>query len=225
MKRSAYIILSLTTVLLQACSDGVLTFPTPDPAEISVINVTDDVAKLSVLVDGTSTVTALRGAASASASCPAGRPVGFVLKDSITDLRDTVYYTLGGKAKVILFAYGSKSSVVEFRRAIQDTVLPASANPVVRFTHMAQAVDRFATLEVWIKGGSRLIDEDFDPGLTSTSYTSLPPGTYSFELREYQTTNVAATLDNVVLQPGKSYMLYTWDAAPPATDSVTLSIF
>jgi len=126
---------------------------------------------------------------------------------------------------VMLFAYGSKGTVVEFRRAIQDTTLPASSNPVIRFTHMAQNVDRYATLEVWIKGGQRLIAEDFDPGLTSLAYTSLSPGTYSFELREYQTTNVVAELNNVAIEPGRSYMLYSWDAAPPALDSISLSIF
>ena len=210
---------------INACSDGVLTFPEPAPATIRVVNVTQDVHKLSVLVDGQSTITALRGLPSAATSCPAGRPVGFVLKDSTTDLRDTVYYTLGGNATVMLFTYGSKGTVVEFRRAIQDTTLPVGSNPVIRFTHMAQNVDRYATLEVWIKGGQRLIAEDFDPGLTSLAYTSLPPGTYSFELREYQTTNVVAELNNVAIERGRSYMLYSWDAAPPSLDSISLSIF
>jgi hypothetical protein len=212
-------------LLLAGCDDGVLTFPEPAPANVRVVNTTQDVADLTVVVDAAQTVHAVRGAASTFAQSPAGRPVGFLLKDGNTELRDTLYYTLGGNAKVILFTYGAKTGVVEFRDAIQDTTLSSDANPVIRFTHMATNVNQFSTLEVWLKGGSRLMQEDFDPGLTSSGYTSLAPGTYSFEVREYKTTNVAATLENVVLERGKSYMLYTWDAEPPTEDKVALSIF
>lgn len=214
----------LLCLLLVGCTDGVLTFPEPSPATTTIVNVTDDVDTLNVVVDATTQTTAMRGDASAWVPCPSGRPVGFVLKDNEKDLRDTVFYTLGGSAKVILFTYGSRRTTIEFRRGIQDTTLPADADPVIRFTHMAQNVNQFATLEVWITGGARLLPDDFDPGLTSQQYTSIAPGTYSFEVREYQTNNVAAVITNVTLVRGKSYMLYTWDAKPPQVDSVALSI-
>ncbi len=210
--------------VLNGCDDGVLSFPDPDPAQVCVVNVTDDVDTLGVVVAATDSTTAVRGAVSGWLQCPAGRPTGFVLKNNQQQLRDTAYYTLGGKARVILFAYGSTKNVVEFRRAIQDTVLLATENPVIRFTHMAQNVDKFATVEVWIKDGPRLLPEDFDPGLSS-NFASLPPGTYTFEIREYQSTNIAAILPNVTLERGKSYMLYTWDASAEQTDNVMLSIF
>jgi hypothetical protein len=217
---------SLLLVLgISGCSDGVLTFPTPDPALVRVVNTTQDVSQLSVVIDASITVTAARGASADTVRAAAGRPIGFVLKEGETDLRrDTLFYTLGGDGRIILFARGSKQNVVEFRRVIQDTVLAPSDMPVIRFTHMAENTDQYISLEVWITGGEQLFGEIFDPGLSS-KYQELTPGTYNFELREAGTTNVVATLTNVQITTGRSYMLYSWDTAPPALDQVTLSIF
>lgn len=217
---------SLLLVLgISGCSDGVLTFPTPDPALVRVVNTTQDVAQLSIVIDASVTVTAARGASADTVRAAAGRPIGFVLKEGETDLRrDTLFYTLGGDGRIILFARGSKQNVVEFRRVIQDTVLAPSDMPVIRFTHMAENTDQYISLEVWITGGEQLFGEIFDPGLSS-KYQELTPGTYNFELREAGTTNVVATLTNVQITTGRSYMLYSWDTAPPALDQVTLSIF
>lgn len=217
---------SLLLVLgISGCSDGVLTFPTPDPALVRIVNTTQDVAQLSVVIDASVTVTAARGASADTVRAAAGRPIGFVLKEGETDLRrDTLFYTLGGDGRIILFARGSKQNVVEFRRVIQDTVLAPSDMPVIRFTHMAENTDQYISLEVWITGGEQLFGEVFDPGLSS-KYQELTPGTYNFELREAGTTNVVATLTNVQITAGRSYMLYSWDTAPPALDQVTLSIF
>ncbi len=225
MRVPSPLLILLSVIALTSCDDGVLTFPDPAPATVRVVNVTQDVQVLSVLVNGSTTVSAQRGMVTDQTQSPAGRPVSFLLLEGAAPLRDTLFYTLGGSATVILFARGSKVNVVEFRRAIQDTALPADADPVIRFTHMAENVNQYVTLEVWLKGGSRLMSEDFDPGFTSTGYTTLSPGTYSFEVREYQTTNVAASLENVTLERGKSYMLYTWDAQPPTEDMLSLSIF
>jgi len=225
MRTFSSIIVVLMLVCV-ACEEDVLTFPTPNPAQVRIVNTTQDVGVLSVLIDRTSTVDVNRGTASNEVTTSAGRPVSFVLKEGTTDLRrDTLYYTLGGDARVILFTYGSKNGLVEFRRAIQDTTLDAASDPVIRFTHMAESTDQFSTLEVWITGGPRLLSEDFDYGLSSTSYQSIAPGTYSFEVREYGTTNVGATISNVTLERGKSYMLYVYDTEPPTPDRIALSIF
>lgn len=212
-------------LLLTGCDDGVLTFPSPDPALVRIINTTQDVADLTVVIDESKTVTAVRGASTDTVRAAAGRPIGFVLKEGSTDLRrDTLFYTLGGNGRIILFTRGSKANVVEFRRVIQDTVLAPSDTPVIRFTHMAESVDRYISLEVWIKGGQQLFGEIFDPGLSS-KYEALSPGTYSFEVREAGTTNIVAVLNDVQIAAGRSYMLYAWDTAPPALDQVSLSYF
>lgn len=223
MHKLLYLSLAVA-LLIGACDDGVLTFPQPTPATVRFVHVIRDVDSLSCVVAASDSVTISRGKASSLIRCDAGRPVGFVLKNGSTLLRDTLYYTLDGSANVILFARGSASQVVEFRRAIQDTTLPATASPVLRFTHMAEAVNKFFTVEVWVRGGDKLFSEEFDPGFSS-SYATLPPGTYSFELREAGTTNVAAVIENVTISAGTSYMLYSWDASSNAEDSVNLSIF
>lgn len=218
-----YVLVVIVSII--GCDEDVLVFPTPPSAYVQFINVTQDIATLSVVVDASDSVDVPRGSSSGFVPAAAGRPVGIMLKQDTSRLRDTLYYTLGGSARVLLFTRGSKSNVVEFRRAIQDTTLPAGSDPVIRFTHMAENVNRFSTVEVWISGGSKIFDEEFDPGFTSTSYISLPTGTYSFEIREAGTTNVAARISNVQLESGRSYMLYTYDDAPPALDMVTLAIF
>ncbi|NQW29266.1 MAG: hypothetical protein HQ472_01975 [Ignavibacteria bacterium] len=192
-----------------------------------IVNTTEDIDPLSVFIDGSIRATANRGSFSAEVTAPAGRPISFVLMEKDSALRrDTLYYTLGGSGKIILFTRGSKKNLVEFRRVIQDTLLPmGSANSVIRFTHMAELVDKAVTLEVWVKGAGRLFPEDFDPGLSSPSYTDIAPGTYTFEIREYRTTNVLIELPNVVIQSGKSYMLYTYDAQPPNVDAMGVSVF
>lgn len=219
-------LLSLFVVMiLSACSDGVLTFPTPDPALVRVVNTTQDVEQLTIVIDEVATVTASRGASADTVRAAAGRPIGFVLKEGSTTLRrDTLFYTLGGNGRIILFTRGSKQNVVEFRRVIQDTVLAPSNVPLIRFTHMAENTDQYISLEVWISGGQQLFGEIFDPGLSS-KYQELQPGSYTFELREAGTTNVVATLPDVQIKNGQSYMLYAWDTAPPELDQVTLSIF
>lgn len=211
-------------VLLTSCTDDVLVFPTPDPANVRIVNTTQDVAVLETVIDGTTSVVAERGLPSSFTGVPAGRPIGFVFKSNGADLRrDTLFYTLGGGANVILFARGSQSRLIEFRRALQDTIIGATSNPVVRFVHMAENTDQFVTMEVFFQNGQRAFEEVFDPGIAS-SYVSFDPGTYTFELREWETTNVAARL-TVSLEAGTSYTMYAYDAAPPLRDSIALQIF
>ena len=199
-------------------------FPTPDPAQVRIVNTTQDVPFLETVIDATTPVVTRRGEASNYTQASAGRPIGFVFKSDGADLRrDTLFYTLGGNARVILFARGSRSRLVEFRRALQDTTLAPTSNPVVRFVHMAENTDRFVTLEVYETKGNRAFTEIFDPGIAS-AYTSFTPGPHTFELRGWETPNVAAHI-TVDLQPGKSYVMYAYDAAPPRLDSIAVGIF
>ena len=103
---------------------------------------------------------------------------------------------------MILFVRGAKASIVEFRRPLQDTTLAPTDDPVIRFTHMAEMTSQFVTMELYFKDGEKVFDEEFDPGLAS-EFKSLAPGTYSFELKEWETDNVATELLNVTLEPGK----------------------
>jgi hypothetical protein len=138
-----------------------------------------------------------------------------------TDLR----FTLGGSARVLLFVWGDSSSVIEYRREIQDTVLaPGTPNAFVRFTHMGGSTGvGFYEVDVWVNGQTKLTNEYFDPGKSSAQFTQLTPGTYTFELRETGTTTVLATLPNVDLRAGTAYMLYSYDAATPG--NLQLDIF
>ncbi len=214
-------------VSIVGCESGVITFPTPDPAAVRIVNTTQNVPIVRVTMDSTINVDVARGLATEYTPVAAGRPITIQIGSPTTIYRDNLRYTLGGNGRVILFVRGDTSSLVEFRREIQDTVLPpGTTSSVIRFTHMAEnVVDKAYFLEVWITGGTRLLPEEYEPGISSPLYHGIEPGTYSFEVREGGTTNVLAVLPNVQISAGRSYMLYTYDADPPTVDSISLSIF
>lgn len=89
---------------------------------------------------------------------------------------------------------------------------------------MAENVDKAYFVEVW-SNGTRLMSQEYEPGISSPSYTAIKPGTYDFEIREAGTTNVLTKLSNVSITNGMSYMLYTYDALQGKTDDITLDIF
>jgi len=216
-------ILCLATLV--SCDNGVLNFPQPAPAAVRVVNVTQDVATLGVVIEGSTNMLVNRGDASSFESVTAGRPVSFVFKDGdIVLRRDTLFYTLGGNARVILFAKGTKTNLVEFRQAIQDTNVSGSPMAFVRFTHMAEFVNRAEFVELWTDAGQKVFTDLFLPGISSPTYAQLTPGTHSFVLREEGTGAELARLSNVSLSAGISYMLYTFDAAPTAIDSIAMNI-
>ncbi|HLP27523.1 MAG TPA: hypothetical protein VK147_02705 [Candidatus Didemnitutus sp.] len=213
-------------VSIVGCESGVITFPTPDPAAVRIVNTTQNVPIVRVTMDSTINVDVARGLTTEYTPVAAGRPITFQIGSPTTLYRDNLRYTLGGNGRVILFVRGDTSSLVEFRREIQDTMLsPGTTSSVIRFTHMAENVDRAYFLEVWITGGTRLLPEEYEPGISSPFYHGIEPGTYSFEVREGGTTNVLAVLPNVQISSGRSYMLYTYDAEPPTLDRISLSIF
>ena len=214
----------LAGLIAGACEQDVLVFPTPDPARVRIVNTTQDVANLETVIDESVSISAERGAATMYASAPAGRPIGFVFKSNGEDLRrDTLFYTLGGSANVILFARGSSTGLVEFRRPLQDTIIPVEADPVVRFVHMGERTDQFFTLEVFTSDGERAFPEIFDPGIAS-AYRAFPAGEITFEAREWESPTVAAQT-TLTLERGKSYVLYTYDTMPPTFDQLTMAWF
>ncbi len=223
-------------IVLAGCESGVLVFPTPQPANVRFVNVTSDISTVRVMIDGGTTVDVARGDASDYTDVGAGRQVAIVVtepdpvpSDAIPAriFVDTTKYTFGERGRVILFVFGDTTGTTAFRSEIQDTVLPSSTSkPVIRFTHMALTVDKAYFVDVFIAGGRQLFSgQEFSPGISASSYEELEPGTYTFELRESGTTNVVATLRDVTITSGRSYMLYSYDAAPPEMDAVALSIF
>lgn len=219
-------IILLCVAALLGCNDGVLNFPQPAPATVRVVNVTQDVGTLGVVIEGTSTLLIERGKASSATAVTSGRPVSFVFKEGDSVLRrDTLLYTLGGSARVILFAKGTKTNLVEFRQAIQDTLVSGAPMAFIRYTHMCDAVDKAGFVQVHLDNGEKLFDDIFQPGFSSRTYAQLAPGTYTFVLREDLTGVELGRLANVSLAAGASYMLYSYDAAPPAVDSIAMDIF
>jgi len=217
--------MTVITMLMTGCQDGVLTFPSPEPAKMRIVNVTLNVARARVIIDSTTVIEANRGSASEFVEVAAGRQINMQLGSSDRIYRSNLKYTLGGNGRVILFVRGDTTKLVEFRREIQDTILPdTTRSSVVRFTHMAENVDAGYFLELWITGGPRMFADDFEPGISSRSYFPITSGTYSFEVREAGTTNVLARLSNVVIQQGRSYMLYTYDSTSKM-DDISLAIF
>jgi hypothetical protein len=89
---------------------------------------------------------------------------------------------------------------------------------------MAENVDKGYFVEIWISGGEKLFPVEFEPGISTRTYYSLAPGTYSFEVREAGTTNVLARLSDVVIGSGTSRMLYTYNATS-TIDDIALKIF
>lgn len=222
---SSATLLVVLSLLLGSCQDGVITFPTPEPAQLRIVNVSTNLQRARVTVDSTVLIDADRGAASEYVQVAAGRQLQIQIGSPDRVLRGNLKYTLGGGARVILFVRGDTTSIVEFRREIQDTTLPTGTqNSVVRFTHMAENVDKGYFLEVWITGGAKLFPIEFEPGISSRSYYSIAPGTYSFEVREAGTTNVLSRLENVTIGAGQSKMLYTYNASS-TIDDMKLSIF
>ena len=220
-----FVITTMTTVVI-GCEDGVLNFPQPAPASIRIVNVTQDVASLSVVIDGNITLLSKRGQVSADMGVPAGRRISLVFRDGDNVIgRDTLRQTFGGGAQLILFAKGTKTNIVDFRQAIQDTTVTGSPMAFVRFTHMSDYFDKAGFAELWFEGGQKVFDNIFEPGISSRDYTQLVPGIYSFVLREEGTGVELSRLNNVNLSAGASYMIFSYDAAPPIVDSIALDIF
>jgi len=226
----------IAAVVLIGCESGVLVFPTPQPAGVRFVNVTQNIDPVRLVIDNTTNVDVPRGLAASYADVGAGRQVALVVTEPDADpsdtraariFVDTTKYTFGEGGRVILFVYGDTTSTISFRREIQDTVMPsASSKPVIRFTHMALNVDKAFFVDVWISGGRQLFaNQEFSPGISSAVYEELEPGTYTFEIRESGTTNVLATLKDVTILAGRPYMLYSYDATPTDVDVVALSIF
>lgn len=229
LARLLALVLALS-VTLTSCTEDTLIFPELVPASVRLLNATRDTDSLVVTIDSTQSALIERTLVSAPIVVPAGRRVPFVFSYRGQPIgRDTAFFTLGSAGRIFLVARGSHTRIVRFLPPITDTTLPTGTpNAFIRFCHAAEPdfVDELYTLELWRSGAvaERLLPESFDPDQTSRSWHALAPGTYTFEARVARGGRVAATSVPVALQAGRSYLVYTIDAAPPAIDNIRLLV-
>lgn len=223
------LIAAAAALLAGGCEDGVLTFPMPNPALVRIANVTLNVPRARVFIDSSTTIDINRGEASSFVEVAAGREVPFQIESATRVFLRDAKYSLGGDGRVILFVRGDttrgKNGVLFSSVPVYDTLLPAgSKSAVIRFSHMAEEVDLGSSTELWITGGRIVDSKVFIPGESSTRYNSIDPGEYSFELREAGTTTVLSRLNNITIEPGRSYMIYSYNRSA-ALDDINLAIF
>lgn len=219
-----YLAIALSAVLATACSEAVLVFPEPTPARVRIVNTSQDVDPLTVVIDSSQTVDVARGATSGYRTVPAGRPISFVLQSAGTTIgRDTAYYTLGPGGSLILFARGSRARVVRFLSPLQDTV-PPTGDPAcyVKFTHAVEYdfISNAEFVDVFLSTGERLFPETYPPDITSPRWAKLAPGSYTFVIRQAGSGAELARTATMQLTAGQSYVLYTYDRTPPTIDDV-----
>lgn len=215
--------------MLTSCNESVLDFPIPQPAQVRIVNTSRDADTLGVVIDSTTRINVERGAVSSRVLVSAGRPISFLVTyrgSAIT--RDTARYTLGANASIVLYARGSRDRIVSFNQPVQDTALSVTEpNAFVRFTHACENdfVDAGSLVELFTMQGTKVFKEQYPPDITSPTWARMAPGTYAFVLREAGKPRELARLNNVTLEAGKTYMLYSFDLAPPSIDSIGLRIF
>lgn len=227
MKNTAIILCLMLT--LAGCNESVLEFPLPTPARVRIVNTSRDADTIGVVIDSTIALGVARGDVSPFVEVGAGRPITFIVtyRGAIIG-RDTSKYTMGSNGSIILFARGSKSKLVSFNSPVQDTVLAADeANAFLKFTNACEYdyVEAGGLVEVFSGSGDKIFKEQYPPDITSPRWSRMAPGTYTFIVREAGTTRELTRIENVVLQAGKSYMLYSYDRNPPALDDIGLRIF
>lgn len=223
MRISAQTLLILTLFTLIACNDGVIVFTTPSPAKMRVVNVTLDIPLVQVVVDSTIRINSYSGKASEYTDVAAGRPVGLQIAsaDSISKEKK---YTFGDNGKTILFVKGSTERGVDFL-SVQDTTLPANEqSSFVRFVHMAKGLNKASVVELWANNAQQVFPNRFQPELSSPGFARLPPGRYSFEVREARTPNVIARLDTTAMEPGRSYIIFLY-RTPDNLNAASIAVF
>ena len=227
MKNTALILCLLFTLV--GCNESVLDFPLPSPARVRIVNTSRDADTIGVIIDSTINLDVARGEVSPFVEVGAGRPITFIVTyRGVIIGRDTSKYTMGSNGSIVLFARGSKNKLVSFTSPVQDTTLAADeANAFLKFTHACEYeyVEAGGLVEVYSGSGDKIFKEQYPPDITSPRWSRMAPGTYSFVLREAGTTRELARIENVTLQAGKSYMLYSYDRNPPALDDIGLRIF
>jgi len=215
--------------MLAGCNESVLDFPLPTPARVRVVNTSRDADTLGVVIDSTLQLDVARGLASPFVEVGAGRPITFIVTYQGALIgRDTSRYTLGANGSIILFARGSKNKLVSFNSPVQDTLLdPTEPNAFVKFTNACEYdfVEAGGLVEVFTSSGDKIFKEQYPPDITSPRWSAMAPGTYTFILREAGTPRELARVENVTLQAGRTYMLYSYDRNPPALDDIGLRIF
>lgn len=213
-------------VLCTSCNENTVTFPTPTPATARIVNVTSDVDTLTVIVDYTTTVKIPHGEASAPISFSSGRPTPFVLMEGDTMLRrDTLYYTFGSGASMVMYSKGTKTNTVEFLRAVPDTGVDASSGKAyVRFSHMAtERPDGEPYVDLRLLPKDSVVLASMEPG--KTKQFSIAPGTYSFASVQEGTTTTIATLPAQEFRAGVLYTIYLYFGNAVTYTEPTMKIF
>jgi hypothetical protein len=219
----------LSGLAASACDEDVLTFPTLEPARIRIVNTAIGTPFLQFVIDSTIVIDVPYSDVSTSTNIPAGRPIPFVINVNGRPAgRDTSRYTFGTSGASFLVSTSTTPGNYTIVSPIRDTILPAGVpNGYIKFLHAVnpELADRSFEVEVILNTDTRLFGtRTFEPYVSSPNFAQLAPGTYSFRIQEAGGTTVFARLDNVIIEAGKSYLLYSFLSQPATADGIALKI-
>lgn len=212
------------SLLAMSCSEDVLTFPELEPARIRIVNVAPGIESLQFVIDSSIVLNVPFSEISPSTAIPSGRPIPFVINvNGRPASRDTSRFTFGTSGASFLATISLTPGNYSIVSPIRDTILPANVpNGYVKFLH-GVSDDRFFEVEVYYTQEEPLFaSRTFDPYSSSPNFAQLSPGTYTFYLREAGSSTEFARLENVRIDAGRSYLLYSHPSS--AGDGINLKI-
>lgn len=215
---------ALCAVFAMSCDEDVLTFPELEPARIRIVNVAPGIESLQFVIDSSTILNVPFSELSAPTEIPAGRPIPFVINvNGRPASRDTSRFTFGTSGSSFLATISLTPGNYSIVSPIRDTILPTNVpNGYVKFLH-GVSDDRFFEVEVYYAQDQSLFaSRTFDPYSSSPNFAQLSPGTYTFYLREPGGSTEFARLENVRIDAGRSYLLYSHSS--PTGEGINLKI-